>query len=485
METYLEALDLWEAVEEDYEVHPLPNNPKVAQIKNHKERKTRKSKAKACLFAAVSTTIFTRIMSLKSAKDVWDYLKKEYAGDERIRGMQSLNLIREFELQRMKDSETIKEYSDKLLGIVNKVRLLGTTFSDCRIVEKILVTVPERYEASITTLENTKDLSKITLAELINALQAQEQRRLMRQDRVTEGALQAKYPDSDKKKFFKQNQVSNSSKTTVNQFQNRGKFLKRNFPPCQHCNKLGHPPFKCWKRPDAKCSKCHQMGHEAIICRTKFQKQQNEDAQVASQDDEDQLFVATCFSVQTSSDHWLIDSGCTNHMTFDKSLFRNLQTTEVAKVRIGNGDCIAAKGKGTVAITTNSGTKTISDVLYVPDIDQNLLSVGQLIEKGMKVVFENQSCYIFYAAGQKILQAKMRGKSFSFLPFEEEHTAFPIKLNDMEVWHKRLGHCHQQWMINMKIHEAVRGVPSFSDLLPNCNACQFGKQNRKPFPKST
>jgi hypothetical protein len=98
METYLEALDLWEAMEEDYEVHPLPNNPTMAQIKNHKERKTRKSKAKACMFAAVSTTISTRIISLKSAKDVWDYLKKEYTGDERIRGMQSLSLIRKFEL---------------------------------------------------------------------------------------------------------------------------------------------------------------------------------------------------------------------------------------------------------------------------------------------------------------------------------------------------------------------------------------------------
>ena len=159
-------------------------------------------------------------------------MKKEYAGDDRIRGMQSLNLIREFEPQRMKDSETIKEYSDKLLGIVNKVRLLGINFSDCRIVEKILVTVPERYKASITTLENTKDLSKITLVELINALQAQEQRRLMRQDCVTEGALQLKYPDSDKKKFFRKNQASSSSETTVSQFQNKGKFLKRNFPPC-------------------------------------------------------------------------------------------------------------------------------------------------------------------------------------------------------------------------------------------------------------
>ena len=109
METYLEALDLWEAIEEDYEVPPLPTNPTLTQIKSHKERKTKKSKAKACLFTAVSTTVVTRIMSLKSAKDVWDYLKEEYAGDERIRGMQSLNLIREFELQRMKESETIKE----------------------------------------------------------------------------------------------------------------------------------------------------------------------------------------------------------------------------------------------------------------------------------------------------------------------------------------------------------------------------------------
>jgi len=78
------------------------------------------------LFAAVSTTVFTKIMTLTSPKDIWNYLKKEYVGDERIRGMKVLNLMREFELQRMKESETVREYSDRLLGIINKVRLLGT-----------------------------------------------------------------------------------------------------------------------------------------------------------------------------------------------------------------------------------------------------------------------------------------------------------------------------------------------------------------------
>ena len=62
MKTYLEAMDLWEAIEEDYEVPPLPTNPTQAQKKLHKEMKTRKSKAKACLFGAVSPIILIRIM---------------------------------------------------------------------------------------------------------------------------------------------------------------------------------------------------------------------------------------------------------------------------------------------------------------------------------------------------------------------------------------------------------------------------------------
>ena len=55
---HLEALDLWEAVEEDYEIYPLPSNPTVAQIKSQKEKK-KKSKAKTCLFVVLSPMIFT------------------------------------------------------------------------------------------------------------------------------------------------------------------------------------------------------------------------------------------------------------------------------------------------------------------------------------------------------------------------------------------------------------------------------------------
>lgn len=81
MEAPLEANDIWEAIEEDHEVAPLSNNPTVSQIKNRMEEKQRKSKAKACLFNVVSPRIFARIMMRKSAKQIWDFLKKEYEDD--------------------------------------------------------------------------------------------------------------------------------------------------------------------------------------------------------------------------------------------------------------------------------------------------------------------------------------------------------------------------------------------------------------------
>ncbi|XP_049352008.1 uncharacterized protein LOC125816445 [Solanum verrucosum] len=285
METYLEALDLWKAVEENYEINPLPNNSTVAQIKSHKEKKIIKSKAKTTLFAAISITVFTKIMTLTSPKHIWNYLKKEYVGDERIRGMKVLNLMREFELQRMKESETVKEYSDRLLGIVNK---------------------------------------------------AQEQRRLMSQDDMVEGALVASH------------------------------------------------------KTQSKVQELKQLAQKAVICKNKFQKDETI-AQVTTEEEEDHLFVATCFSTK-KFDFWMIDSDCTNHMTYERNPFKEFIPMENKKVRIGNGDCNPAKGKWSVSIKTNLGTKIISDVLCVPDIDKSLFSVGQLIEKGFKLLFGDKYC---------------------------------------------------------------------------------------------
>ena len=187
--------------------------------------------------------------------------------------MQVLNLVKEFEMQKMKESETIKEYADKLLSIVNKVRLLGSEFSDSRIVQKILVTLPERFEATISSLENAKDLSRISLAELLNALQAQEQRRIMRAEGSVEGALQAKLQinQGEKGKKKKNKKKNSSTPEAAANTSNSSGGNNKEFPPCRHCGKKGHPPFKCWRRPDVKCDKCNKLGHHERICKINFQ----------------------------------------------------------------------------------------------------------------------------------------------------------------------------------------------------------------------
>lgn len=89
MTVHLEALDLWEAVEQNYEVTSLGDSPTTNQIKHHKEIKTMKAKAKACLFSAVSPSILTIIMQMVcckfgsiSKKNTKEMKSAEYASDD-------------------------------------------------------------------------------------------------------------------------------------------------------------------------------------------------------------------------------------------------------------------------------------------------------------------------------------------------------------------------------------------------------------------
>ncbi|PKI41286.1 hypothetical protein CRG98_038307 [Punica granatum] len=175
-QAFMESADLWEAVEDNYEVADLPANPTINHIGYRKERLTWKAKANPCMYAAMSPTIFTRIMRLGSAKAIWDYLKEECEGDEKIRGMKVLNLLREFERLQMGESETVNEFVDRLVEIAKKIRVLGTDSKDDRLVRKILISVPERFEATIASLENTKELSDSKLAEEGTSIENQERK---------------------------------------------------------------------------------------------------------------------------------------------------------------------------------------------------------------------------------------------------------------------------------------------------------------------
>ena len=87
MKTYLRAHGLWEVVDTRSNPPPLPNNPIIAQIRNHNEEVAKEGRALAIIQAALHDNIFIKIMNLETTKEAWDKLKEEFQGSERTKRM--------------------------------------------------------------------------------------------------------------------------------------------------------------------------------------------------------------------------------------------------------------------------------------------------------------------------------------------------------------------------------------------------------------
>ncbi|XP_039140489.1 uncharacterized protein LOC120277700 [Dioscorea cayenensis subsp. rotundata] len=88
---------------------------------------------------------------------------------------------------------------------------------------------------------------------------------------------------------------------------------------------------------------------------------------IAEEESTENLFMASCSMGEQSRTVWLIDSGCSNHMTRDKSLFSSLDESVSITVRLGNNKEIKVCGEGVIAVNTSVGTqKRLEGVQYVP-----------------------------------------------------------------------------------------------------------------------
>lgn len=108
---------------------------------------------------------------------------------------------------------------------------------------------------------------------------------------------------------------------------------------------------------------------------------------------------------------WLLDSGATNHMAKEESMFSDLDKSVHTSIKMANGEKIMSIGIGNIIVETLLGQITIRDV--VPKISRNLLSVGQLVRTGYKVLFDDKKGNIMDIDYRKIIEASMNGTSFS------------------------------------------------------------------------
>nr|KYP37185.1 hypothetical protein KK1_041649 [Cajanus cajan] len=184
--------------------------------------------------------------------------------------------------------------------------------------------------------------------------------------------LQEEFQGSEKNERHKR-----QKKTRKN---NNEKGWKKKFPPCCHYKKKNHIKKFCWFRPSIKCRACNSFGHVEKVYKNKTNPQEHQ-AQIVEHEEqhEEHLFVSMSYSTSKRKETWLIESECTKHMTHDATNFKELNQTQISKVTIDNGESVDVKGKGVVVVETPSSIKYISNVLFVPEINQNLLSVGQML----------------------------------------------------------------------------------------------------------
>lgn len=118
-------------------------------------------------------------------------------------------------------------------------------------------------------------------------------------------------------------------------------------------------------------------------------------------------------SLDTCNHTRYVYSGCTSHMANEENMFCELGRTVNTRVELGNGQVVESQGKGTVAVQSPNGTKNIQNVLYIPSLRKNLLSVAQMISDGYSLIFKNRSCCIFDQNNRLIVEVKMIDKYFS------------------------------------------------------------------------
>ena len=110
--------------------------------------------------------------------------------------------------------------------------------------------------------------------------------------------------------------------------------------------------------------------------------------------EEELLLMAYLDFKQGKTEEWFLDSGCNNHnhMSGNKDWFSELDENFRHAVKLGNDTRIVIMGKGSVRLNVDRVTHIISHVYYVPELKNNLLSIGQLQEKGLSILIENGKC---------------------------------------------------------------------------------------------
>ena len=173
MRAFLCSIDevVWDAVEIGW---TRPEAAKSTWDKAALVMPNANSKALNAIFYGVSHDEFHRISHITIAKEAWQILEITYEGTKKVKDTKLQMLTTQFEELRMSEDESFDSFYSKLNEVVIGKFNLGEKTEDSKVVRKILRSLPESFRAKVTAIEESKDLDKIKVQELIGSLQTYE-----------------------------------------------------------------------------------------------------------------------------------------------------------------------------------------------------------------------------------------------------------------------------------------------------------------------
>nr|KYP50512.1 Retrovirus-related Pol polyprotein from transposon TNT 1-94 [Cajanus cajan] len=137
----------------------------------------------------VDYSIFGKIANAKIAKEAWNILKLSYKGVEKAQKSKLQSLRREYERYEMSNSESVEQYFSRVTDLVNKMRVYGEDIPESKVVEKILRTMPMKFDHVVTTIIESHDTDIMTVAELQGSIESHVSRILEKTEKGNEEAL--------------------------------------------------------------------------------------------------------------------------------------------------------------------------------------------------------------------------------------------------------------------------------------------------------
>ncbi|GAU31928.1 hypothetical protein TSUD_271130, partial [Trifolium subterraneum] len=432
MENLLRSKEYWSLIETG--IVPVPANATEEQRNLANASKLTDLKVKNYLFQSIDRSILETILDRDTAKQIWDAMRTKYQGSTRVKRAQLQALKKDFEVLAMGDSETVDEYFARTMAIANKMTACGERMTQVTIVEKILRSLPAKFNFVVCSIEQLNDVTTLSIDELQSSLIVQEQCLKSQQISHEEQALKAA---------------------------NGGRGLGASRGRGRSSSRGGRGRGRV-ARETIECFKCHKLGHYRNEC-----PDWEGNANYAEfLDEEETLLMARTNADESKHETWFLDSGCSNHMVGNKDWLYELDESYRDTFKLGDDSKMNVMGKGNVKLSIDGRIHVITGVFYIPGLKSNLLSIGQIQQKNVTIVFKNDICKIYHDDKGLLFTTQM---SQNRMYVVNANVIMPkclqvTKKDWSQLWHSRYGHLSIKGLNTLARKEMVKGLPPLEEL---------------------